>query len=228
MSLTQSIASPSPLALPTGWLASPPGLVPSTQPVKIEPIPIAIVVTIVCIISAIVVFFLARKDKELFLEDRIIHAPRNQESAAGAGHGGTNDRTPVAVKPHAVQDPPPALGNPARQQPGSQQAPKASAMLGMGGHNWQPETSNIEPAQYQQVRDDKEYYGPDYESDDDETLNDYEKDSAYWPPPRSDASEGYDKEMGRLRYSGRPRLSDGSVRRSAFEPTSKTRLGDAY
>jgi hypothetical protein len=59
-------------------------------------------------------------------------------------------------------------------------------------------------------------------------LNDYEKDSAYWPPPRRDASEGYDKEMGRLRYSGRPRLSDGSVRRSAFEPTSKTRLGDAY
>jgi hypothetical protein len=223
-----SSTSSSQLALPTGWLAPPPGLVPSTQPVKIVPIPIAITATLVCIVGTIFFFHFARKDKEVFLEDRTIHAPQHQEFASDAGHGGTNDRPPIPAEPHAVQHLPPALGNPARQQPGSQQAPKAIAMLGMGGHNWQPETSNIEPAQYQQVRDDKEYYGPDYESDDDETLNDYEKDSAYWPPPRSDASEGYDKEMGRLRYSGRPRLSDGSVRRSAFEPTSKTRLGDAY
>lgn len=69
-----------------------------------------------------------------------------------------------------------------------------------------------------------------YDSDD-ETRKDDEKNSAYVPYPRSDASGSMQYGVkGRLGVSDRARLYDGDsmVRRSPLSLASKTGLGDAY
>jgi hypothetical protein len=201
-------------SLPTGWLAPPPGLLPSNDPIKIEPIPIAITATLAFIVGAVVILLITRKDKDVFVEDRIVYAPETADAAS-----------PIAEIP-MIQQPAPTFTNLAGRRPGFQQAPKATAMLGMGAHNWQHEVANREAYGDAHAQEHKEYYDAEYDSED-ETLQDYEKGSAYWPAVNSDV---YEKEiMGRFGDSSRPQsYQDGSVRRSSFGIASNTHPGDAY
>ncbi|KAF2823392.1 hypothetical protein CC86DRAFT_384756 [Ophiobolus disseminans] len=231
MSSAQSNQTPQ-LSLPTGWLIPPPGLLPASHPIKIEPVPIAISVTLAFIVGAVVIIFLCRKDKDVFLEGRVVRAPKNKKPTAAARHGDDQNRRLVATKVPEIRHPSPSRAMPEQRQPGLQQAPKVIAKLGWDFNgNPQPESSRIEYPEDQPPPGHQQYYDPNRDSkydSDDETLNEYKRNSAYWEMPQSEVGEPFDKEM-RARYGTTERSrASGSVRHSPFGLASNTWLGDAY
>ncbi|KAF1913871.1 hypothetical protein BDU57DRAFT_325824 [Ampelomyces quisqualis] len=227
MSAMTSTGSP----LPTAWLAPPPGLVHSNQVTTIEPVPIAISATIALVVGAIIFILFRRKDKEIFLGDRITSAPETENPADASRHVKVRNNMPVNISAPQVLHLPPTqrtLTNPHSRF----ETPKINAVLG-----WKDEveSSHVEIAQpaplahqsyYALSRSQHNHYGSD-----DETLKNDEKNSAYVPYPRSDASYGmHDRGAHRFGLTDRAHFFDGEsiVRRSPLSLASKTRLGDAY
>lgn len=91
-------------SLPTAWLAPPPGLLPLNQATKIEPVPIAISVTLTFIVGALVVILFSRKNKDVFLEDKMIALPENEHSTA-ASTAASRQGSPNISLPYDVQVP---------------------------------------------------------------------------------------------------------------------------
>ena len=218
---TQSAQS----SLPTGWLAPPKGLPPSSHPIKIASAPIAVSATLALVVGAFVIILFCRKNKEVFQEDRDPQTADTERTTTMA-HDKEQSRRLVATEMPDIQLPALSSGTPTERQPIFEQAPKLVATLGWDdGHIARPETSY---AQEQQPLSHKQYYSPGYESDD-ETLNDYRRNSVVWEPPRSEVGDVVDKE-GWIRYGGEEAsyVTDESIRRGSIRLASKTPLGDAY
>jgi hypothetical protein len=193
------------LSLPTAWLAPPPGLLPSNQAVKIIHVPITISATIALVIGTLFIVLFSRKNKDVFLEDKIMNAQANQNTIAPTHQGHLSISTPVIVRVHeAIQH---ALSQPAsssNQQPDRTQghAPnysrpqntqrrsaewrhtgqKLDDILGVD-RNWDygrntPRQRSPTPydSYYPRAPPRKHAHNPN-----DKTLNDDEKNSAYVP-----------------------------------------------
>lgn len=94
----------------------------------------------------------------------------------------------------------------------------------MDGPNWQHDDLGAEVVEDSHAQPQKQYYDATYDSED-ETLHDVERNSKYWPPPRSDVSDEFDKEAIMRRYASRPQsFENSSVWRSQYGIASTTRL----
>jgi len=223
-------------SLPTGWLVQPPALLPSTNHNKIEPVPIAITLTLAFIVGAILVLFITRKGKDVFLEDRIVHDPETADAASPAQYGdfGSTERSATSIP--LIQRLARSVTNPAAQRPEYEQAPKAIATLDVGAHDRQPEISYGDADEAPRAQGHRQYYDPEYDSDE-ATLHDYKRDSErdfkrdsrVWPLLPSNVSNLEEEGMRQYADSSRPQsYQDGSVRRSPFGVASSVPPGDAY
>jgi hypothetical protein len=248
-------------SLPTAWLAPPPGLLHSDHATRIAPVPIAISVTLTIIVGVFVVFLFTRGNKDVFLEDKIIATQKgNDEPRAAPRDGSPNIGLPYNVRVperfRAASEstipkfhlPQPAHGlstlinfshpshaRPCCHVPSAWQTneQKLDTLLGLN-NTWQ-RTHNISTQPTSPPFGNKSYYAPsrkvNYDSSDDETLRDDERNSAHVPFPSSDVDVSelsYDGgEYGYLR-----REDDGydveACDSQSLSLASKTRLGDAY
>jgi hypothetical protein len=224
-------------ALPTAWLAPPEGLLPSNHITKIEPVPIAISATVALVVGALAIILFNRKGKDMFIEDHITNTSEDDVPVAVAAHSGIRSENPAAVadqigdvrKSHlepviAPQSPSSGLlrEHRAGRQPSFGYQPKLDAVLGWKD-DWEPGRNRTQLSPIER----RAYYASarapydEYEYDRD-ILDDYEKNSAYLPLPRSAASGDASMERS-LMFS-----HDPDKRRSMLSLASKTRLGDAY
>jgi hypothetical protein len=215
----------------TAWLAPPPGLSHSNHVTKIEPEPIAISATIALLVGVILIVLLSRKDKEVFLGDRITSASETEKPSDASRPVKTRNKTPLIISaPQVLHVPPTQI--PPTNPPPRFDSPKLNAVL-----SWKDEVDfgHINKAQPVPAAH-LSYYAPprsqhdEYYSDD-EPLKDDQRNSAYVPYPHSDASGGvYYGDTSRLGAPNRAHAynGDSTVRRSPLSLASKTRLGDAY
>jgi hypothetical protein len=213
--------------LPTVWLAPLERLLPASHKINIQPIPIAISSTIAIVISTIVIVLFSRKRKDMFLEDRIMHAPNNRNLSPTTGHITVTQPTPPVTEIPKIHDPPPTLSTSNLVPLSLLPAPKLDAMLGLPGtsssrHDRRAQPSPSTHQSYNKPRTAARAQAG-YDSDE-ETLNNWERNSAYLPYPRSDVSE--DAREKAPHWLEVPSELRGTT--SEFSLASKTRLGDAY
>jgi hypothetical protein len=232
--------------LPTAWLAPPEGLLPSNHITKFEPVPIAVSATIALIVGAVAIILFNRKGKDVFLEDYIINASENVVPAAITAHNGIRNEIPVAVAGQVnnirntiqdtvnlpqIQYPGPVREHYAERQPSFGYQPKLHAVLGWkDNRELDRNKAQLSPSEFRPYREPTRRQCDEYEHDR-ETLNDYEKNSAYLPFARSATSGNlFGSEVGERGGSDRSLLfaRDSVNRRSFISLASKTRLGDAY
>jgi hypothetical protein len=220
-------------ALPTAWLAAPEGILAANHNIKIAPMPIAFSSFIAVLVGAVVIILFNYKRKEIFLDDRIIHASDNENPVTVAAYFDTTHRTHRVSQVPAIQYPPATLSTSRPAPPDIEAGPKIQDLLGLTDNN---ASRHNQPSPLGH----KSYYAPrhahhrGYDSDE-ETLNEEDKNSAYLPYPHSDVSvdareeASHWLELPRGRGS-RSQVSDADFgrRASPLSLASKTRLGDVY
>lgn len=190
-------------SLPTAWLAPPPGLLPTTQKIKVTPVPIAISATIALFIGALVMLLFSRKHKDVYLPDKPAEIPHHSAPAAPAEDNPLHISSPVEVRvpltvqralshskspiyqgPYRVPVPPPTFSRTHQPQtrvrdwhPSGQ---KLDAMLGVDARDWQHDGQTL-PRRTSHATPGAPRRAYDIDTDDDETLKDDEKNSAYVP-----------------------------------------------
>lgn len=182
------------------------------------------------IAGAIIIILFSRKDKEVFLEDRFPTTPETKNTADVPRHIKGISNMPVTISAPQILHLPPEQPSPI--PPPTFATPKLNAVLGWQDGVDYSYAKSTQPA----PRAHQSYYPPprshyDMYDSDDETLKDDEKNSAYVPYPRSDASGGVRfGGASKLGVSDRAHMYDGDsmVRRSPLSLASKTGLGDAY
>lgn len=215
-------------SLPTGWLVQPPNLLPANRHIKIQPVPIAISATLAFIVGAITMNIFFRKNKEVFLEDRIFHGPEPTSSDAARAYGDQQDERLVAYEASEPQHPYMPMG----RQPEFNQPDKAMVMLGAVEHNSQPGGSDIESAPDHLAPLNQQYYNPKsysrYDSDD-ETLNKEIRNSLLWDnPPLSKIRYWSDNRVKRRHEVAEHAHFADEPDRQSLGLASKTRIGDPY
>jgi hypothetical protein len=214
-------------ALPTTWLAPPERLLPANHKINIQPIPIAISSTIAIIIGALVIILFSHKRKDMFLEDRIIYAPDNENPAPTTTRIATTQHIPHVTEVPEPQNPSLTLPTSSSVPPSLEPRPKLDAMLGLpvnsaSRHNRRAQTS---PTVHQSYYKPRTTHPREYDPDE-ETLNNWERNSAYLPYPRSDVSD--DVHTKAPHWLEVPRDHELLRSTSSLSLASKTRLGDAY
>ncbi|KAH7079205.1 hypothetical protein BKA63DRAFT_488863 [Paraphoma chrysanthemicola] len=216
--------------LPTAWLAPPKGLLKSEYPVQIAPAPLAISATLALIVGAFLIVLLMQNSIVVFMEDRIVTTDRPGDYPAVVEELRHRSETARNTAVPRAGYPPAAQGKHVARRDAFGLGSKYDDLLGVA--TYPPRVSispyartNIEPRQRFQTP------SPQIEYDfDAETLNDFEKNSAYWPLASSDASDAVHNVMPQVPHRAeRSRLYDNSsVRRISFGLTNKVYLGDAY
>ncbi|OAL05928.1 hypothetical protein IQ06DRAFT_73474 [Phaeosphaeriaceae sp. SRC1lsM3a] len=227
--------------LPIAWLAPPDNLLPSKNGTNIPPAPIAISATIALIVGTAVVVLFSRKNKDVFLEDRIPDTAETSSPTAIADNikNNNNGYPPIDNRP-LIQRPPSIHAKTIMRQPSFESQPKLDAVLGFKD-NWDFEhivqtprlpiirhTTPRSPPVTQPL-----YFPPSRVDDvsDVDTLMDDEKNSAYVPYPRSEASDdprGYGRSGLGMAENLQVLDDDSVLRRSPLSLDSRTNLGDAY
>ncbi|KAH7406080.1 hypothetical protein DE146DRAFT_754067 [Phaeosphaeria sp. MPI-PUGE-AT-0046c] len=215
-------------ALPTAWLAPPDNIVTSRYSTSIAPIPITISATIALIVGTAVLALFNRKEKDIFLDDRIPDVA--ETTARTVIPDATSNNLPPARKGiPPIQRPLSIYAKPIKRHSSFENQPKLDAVLGLKV-NWDSEHS-IQTPRSPMIR--PSYFAPSHVDCvfDMDTLKDDEKNSAYVPYPSSEASDDT-HEYG---HSGLGRAQHLSVLdgESVFRPSplshdSRTDLGDAY
>jgi hypothetical protein len=213
--------------LPTAWLVPPEGLLASKHPVKVAPGPVAISAALAFIVVSVICILFMQTNKAIFLEDRIV-APEKPSIHPAA----PEQRNPTADNIHIprVIYPGTTYNKLVAKQDGFGLGSKPNHLLGVKDNLGRAPVSPDSRVDLE-LRQRAQLSSPQLEYDSDaETLNDFERNSAYWPLARSAVSDAVqDIEPAEPRRSGRSRLYDNdSMRRSPFGLAGKRGLGDAY
>lgn len=212
--------------LPTAWLAPPDNISSANHSTSIAPVPLAVSAAVAVTIGIVVIILFFRKDKDVFLEDRI--SAKTTSSTAD----NINRHSPLPPLRNALptQRPPSIHAKRIKRQPSFELEPKIDELLEFKNLNWDSEHAMQTP----QLPLANQYdFTPSHGDDrsDVDTLQDDEKNSAYVPYPSSEASDDtYRYGQGRGRGARDLQvLDDESVSRGSqmtFE--SRSNLGDAY
>jgi hypothetical protein len=195
-----------PNPLPTAYLVSPSSLAPSSYPFTLAPAPLAISATLASLVILLITILLARKRKDVFLDDRIegttpsmptlFTAPRRMQIS-----------NPVLVR---APDIPQLAATRSRTRPGStrrrthqsdwqptfDQGRKVNAMFGWQGDAALEHSAPVHTSAHEAPRRESEFDGDklprhrDKLGGDDATLAHSERNSAYVPYWHSDVSGG--------------------------------------
>ncbi|KAH7078511.1 hypothetical protein FB567DRAFT_552490 [Paraphoma chrysanthemicola] len=216
--------------LPTGWLSPPKGLLKSQYPVQIAPAPLAISATLALIAGAFLVVLLMQNSIVVFLEDRIVSThkagdrPGVVEEPRYRSETARNSAVPRARYSTEAQ------GKHVARRDTFGLGWKSDDLLGVATY---PPRVSISPYAWTYIEPRQRFQTPspqlEYDSDA-ETLNDFEKNSAYWPLASSDASDAVHNVTRQVaQRAERSRLYDnGSMRQISYGLANKVYLGNAY